>query len=82
MKVTIKDSRILKLARVLAKETGESIARAVMFALRESLHRIRSQRPNTKTAELLRIGRRCAKVLKGSPVDHGRLLYDDMGLPR
>lgn len=82
MKVTIKDSRILKLARALVKETGESIARAVMFALGESLHRTRFQRPNTKFAELLRTGRRCAKLLKDSPVDHGRLLYNNVGLPR
>lgn len=82
MKVTIKDSRILKLARVLGKKAGESIARAVMFALWEPLHRIRFQRPSTKFAELLRVGRCCAKLLKDSPVDHGRLLYDNVGLPR
>jgi hypothetical protein len=32
--------------------------------------------------DLLTIGRRCASALKTPAVDHGRLLYDERGLPR
>jgi hypothetical protein len=33
-------------------------------------------------AELLAIGRRCASTLKGKPIDHEALLYDEHGIPR
>jgi hypothetical protein len=33
-------------------------------------------------AELLRIGRRCASYLQGTPADHAALLYDQKGLPQ
>jgi hypothetical protein len=42
----------------------------------------RSLGQNAKAAELLRVGRRCKKLLKRAPIDHGRLLYDETGLPR
>jgi hypothetical protein len=43
---------------------------------------VRRKRPEATAAELLAIGRRCAGTLKGEPVDHADLLYDDRGLPR
>jgi len=55
----------------------------VTEALRERLERVRRRkRPEATAAELLAIGRRCAGTLKGEPVDHADLLYDDRGLPR
>jgi len=38
--------------------------------------------PESRVAELLEIGRRCASTLKGPAVDHGELLYDERGLPK
>ena len=56
---------------------------AVTEAIRERLERIRRQRkPDATVADLLAIGRRCASTLKGRPVDHSALLYDERGLPR
>ena len=83
MSLSIKDPEAHKLARTLAKETGESMTRAVTEALRERLQRVqRQRRPEANVAELLAIGRRCANTLKGNPIDHGALLYDEHGIPR
>ncbi len=83
MTLNIKDPEAHKLARTLARETGETMTRAVTEALRERLERARRGRmPEATAAELLKIGRRCASTLKGPAVDHGILLYDQRGLPR
>jgi len=83
MSLNIKDPEAHKLAHTLAKETGESMTRAVTEALRERLERVRRQRqPEATIAELLAIGRRCAHTLKDKPIDHGALLYDERGIPR
>ncbi|HLZ92800.1 MAG TPA: type II toxin-antitoxin system VapB family antitoxin [Candidatus Acidoferrum sp.] len=83
MSLNIKDPEAHQLAQALARETGESMTRAVTTALRERLARVRrSHKQIAKAAELLRIGRRCASYLKRPPVDHADLLYDEKGLPR
>lgn len=82
MTLNIKDPEAHKLAKALARETGETMTRAVREALRERLERARRRGPEATAAELLEIGRRCASTLKGAPVDHGTLLYDERGLPR
>jgi antitoxin VapB len=83
MSLNIKDPQAHKLAQTLAEETGESMTRAVTTALQERLARVRrSRKQEAEAAELLRIGRRFASYLKGAPVDHDTLLYDERGLPR
>ncbi len=83
MTLNIKDPEAHKLARALARETGETMTTAVTEALRERLKQVRRRNnPEATAAELLAIGRRCASALKGPPVDHGKLLYDERGLPR
>jgi antitoxin VapB len=83
MTLNIKDPEAHRLARKLAEQTGQSMTRAVTDALRERLARLtRAQKPETTADELLAIGRRCAATLKGKPVDHGSLLYDEHGLPK
>ena len=83
MTLNIKDPAAHTLAQTLAKETGETMTQAVTEALRERLQRVRRQRkPEATVAELLAIGQRCARTLKGRPVDHGAMLYDERGLPR
>ena len=83
MSLNIKDPETHKLAQALARETGETMTRAVTEALRERLERVRRRhRPEVRAQELLAIGRRCAKALKGKPVGHDALLYDERGLPR
>jgi antitoxin VapB len=81
--LNIKDPAAHELARALQRETGETLTRAVTEALRERLERVRRRgRAEVTAAELLAIGRRCARSLKDHPVDHGKLLYDARGLPR
>jgi antitoxin VapB len=83
MTLNIKDPEAHRLAAAVARETGETMTRAVTEALRERLERVRRRRnPKATTAELLAIARRCASGLKGPPVDHATLLYDEQGLPR
>ncbi len=83
MSLNIKDPEAHRLAQLLARETGETMTRAVTEALRERLARVsRSRKSPTTVAELLAIGRRCAATLKGRPVDHASLLYDEHGLPK
>jgi antitoxin VapB len=83
MTLNIKDPEAHELARKLAKQTGETMTRAVTEALRERLARLtRTQKPEATADDLLAIGRRCAATLKGKPVDHGSLLYDERGLPK
>jgi antitoxin VapB len=83
MSLNIKDPETHKLAQTLARETGESMTRAVAIALQERLARVRRSRKHaSRTADLLRIGRRCASYLKGTPVDHASMLYDEKGLPK
>jgi len=83
MTLNIKDPEAHRLARQLAEQTGETMTRAVTQALRERLERQSRTRGSALTAgELLAIGRRCAALLKGRPVDHDALLYDERGLPK
>jgi len=83
MPLNIKNPEAHQLARQLALQTGETITRAVIAALRERLARLtQNQRRETAAADLLAIGRRCAGTLKGKPVDHASLLYDARGLPK
>ena len=83
MTLNIKDRETRQLAQELAKETGETMTRAVTNALREQLKRVRAQRRATMLArDLVTIGRRCAQTLKRKPVDHAELRYDDRGVPR
>lgn len=83
MPLNIKDRETHELAQQLARETGETMTRAVANALREQLKRVRAQRQAAVVVnDLLTIGRRCAQTLKGKPVDHAALLHDNTGIPR
>jgi antitoxin VapB len=83
MSLNIKDPDAHKLAQLLAKETGETMTAAVTQALRERLDRVRQRRKSDATLAALRaISARSAEILKGPPVDHAELLYDEHGLPK
>ena len=83
MSINIKDPEAHELAKALARETGETITGAVIEALRERLHRLRRERRSEMmVADLLALGRRCARTLKRNSVDHAELLYDEHGIPR
>jgi antitoxin VapB len=84
MSLNIKNEEAHKLARQLAKVTGESMTEAVTEAVRERLNRVRGARVAGLAERLLEIGRNCATHLKEPyrSVDHASLLYDERGLPR
>ena len=83
MSLNIKDPEAHELAQALARETGESMTKAVTTAIREKLARVRQRsKPDATAAELLAIGRRCAASLAGRPIDHAKILYDEQGLPK
>lgn len=82
MGLNIKDPTAHALAQSLARETGETMTRAVTEAIKERLERVRRRRgPEATVAELLAIGQRCAGKRSGKPVAHGVMLYDERGLP-
>ena len=83
MPLSIKDREADRLARALAKETGETIPEAVKAALHERLDRARARHRGRRLAdELDEIARRCAAlpVLDARPAEE-ILGYDERGLP-
>ena len=82
MTLNIKDPKARDLAQALAEETGETMTRAVIEALRERLERVQRGRRIASAEELLAIGQRCAAGLTGTAMPHDELLYDERGLPR
>lgn len=85
MTLNIKNEETCRLARDLARLTGETMTGAITLALRERLAREERRRDlDARVEELLAIGRRCAESLQPGPsaVEHGDLLYDDHGLPK
>ncbi len=84
MALSIKHPEADRLARELARSTGEGLTEAVIKALRERLARQRGRKAGRRLSEELRaIGERCAAL----PVLDERtpdeiLGYDDRGLPR
>ena len=83
MALSIKGREADRLARALAKETGETITQAVTAALRERLARLRRRHRGRRLAdELDEIAKRCARlpVLDTRPT--GEILgLDELGLP-
>lgn len=83
MHLNIKNSEAHKLARQLARETGESLTTAVTQALRERLEAVRRRRKSeTMLADIRAISAKSAALLKGPPIDHAEMLYDENGLPK
>lgn len=84
MAMNIKNDETQRLAKALAKRTGESITAAITEAVRERLDRVRSEQGDDLAERLVRIGKDCAARLREpfKSADHGELLYDEKGLPR
>lgn len=84
MALSIKHPEADRLARELAKSTGEGLTEAVIKALRERLAREKSRKRGRRLAEELRaIGERVAALPRLDPRTPEEILgYDDEGLPR
>jgi len=79
-RLNIKNPEAHRLARALAKLTGESLTVAVTVALKEKLDRVREDK--ARVAALLKIGKQGRKMFKGPFIDHAELLYDEKGFPK
>jgi len=84
MGLNIKNEETQKLARELARLTGESMTAAITKAVRERLDRVRNEHGAGLAERLVKIGKDCAVHLREPfrSVDPGELLYNDEGLPR
>lgn len=84
MAMNIKNDVTQKLAKELAKRTGQSLTAAITEAVRERLDRVRSEQSSDLADRLVEIGRDCAAHLREPfrSVDHGELLYNEKGLPK
>ena len=83
MGISIKNERTEKLARELARETGESLTTAIRLALEERLERVEGRRSPQDKLRLARVALRRVDAL---PVLDARtpdeiLGYDEHGLP-
>lgn len=87
MGLNIKNDETERLARQLAAATGDSVTGAVTVAVRERLERVQGQ-DRADAEHRAALIRRIADDTAGRWIDpyrsleHGELLYDEMGLPR
>jgi antitoxin VapB len=85
MPLSIKDPEADRLARALARRTGETLTEAVISALRERLDRELRKEPSIESLveDVMEIGHHCASL---PLLDRRRadeiLDYDQNGLPR
>jgi antitoxin VapB len=84
MGMNIKNKEAYRLAKQLAKLTGESLTTAVTEAVRERLDRVRRKHGVDLAERLLVIGRDCAAHLKEPyrSINYENMLYDERGLPK
>jgi antitoxin VapB len=84
--LNIKNEETCRLVQELAQLTGESLTAAVTTAVKEKLAKERSKvaRKPGLAKRLMEIGRETAPLIPEPwrSVDHGELLYDEMGLPK
>jgi antitoxin VapB len=82
MSLNIKNEETHRMARELARLTGESMTVAVNEAIRERLERVRGGK--SMADRLMEIGKDCAAHLKEpyKSMDVDELLYDENGLPK
>ena len=82
MSLNIKDEETCELARQVAKETGETMTRAINKALRQRLEQVRKQKTKATAEELMEIGRRFSRLIRDKNFDPDEFLYDEHGLPK
>ena len=85
MSLNIKNDETCRLARELARLTGDTMTGAITVALRDRLaHEQRRRSVEPRTLELCAIAERCARLMGPgqSAVEHGDMLNDERGLPK
>lgn len=82
MSLNVKDPEAHRLAQAIAEETGESFTRVVIESLRERHAKLEKRKTRASLEDLMAIAKRASKAVKRPYVDHGKLLYDEHGLPK
>ena len=80
--LNIKDPEAHRLAKAIARETGETLTHVVTGALRDRYDRLQRRRSGASVEELRAIAKRAAAHVKRPYLEHAKLLYDDHGLPK
>jgi len=82
--LNLKSDEAYRLARELSERTGKSMTAVVVEALRERLMQLKQESEEEFVERILAIGRDCAAHMteEERSIDHGELLYNEMGLPR
>ncbi len=81
MALSIRNPEAERLARTVARETGESLTQAITRSLEERLQRIRGSRMADDTVwEIMQISRRCAALTDQDRRSSDEILgYDEHG---
>ena len=84
MSLNIKNEEVHRMAKQLARATGESMTVAIGEAIRERLERVRRKSEEDPLERVMKIARECGPLWKDPyrSIDHGDLLYDEKGLPK
>ena len=84
MGLNIKNEETHRLARELARLTGESMSAAVNEAIRERLERVRGKSNDEMLKRIIRSRRNAVHAGKNRTVllNIGDLLFDETGLPK
>ena len=82
MTLNVKDPEAHRLADAIARETGETLTRAVTEALRERYERLQHRRSKATVGELIAGGGRGSAAGDGGGGGGGGGLYDERGLPK
>jgi len=80
--LNVKDPEAHRLAQAIARETGETLTRAVTEALRERYERLHKRDPEALAADIRAIADHAASHTKRPYLDHAEFLYDEHGLPK
>jgi antitoxin VapB len=80
--LNIKNPEAHRLATAMTKETGETLTRVVIEALRERFERLPNRQGKAGLEELRAIAKRAAASLERPYLDHADFLYDEHGLPK
>jgi len=84
MSLNIKNEETNRLIHELADLTGETLTGAVKSSVQERLARLKMRQKGSLSEHLLNIGRETAPLFEEPyrSVEHGDLLYDELGLPK
>ncbi len=82
MSLNVKDPEAHRLAQAIADQTGDSLTKVVIDSLRERHEKLERRSDRASFEELMAIATRASRAVRRPYIDHGKLLYDEHGLPK